>query len=299
MDYYKVLQVPPGADQRALRQAYRVQAKRVHPDAHPGLSPAAAEAQRRRFIVLAQAYETLSDPARRAAHDRKLGAQAGSGRPPPDAASAAQARPRPGSSGPRPGPAAHAADPSGSSTGSTGGTGGGSTDESGMDDLLRDVEQLLGRFGLDLRAPFEGLLDALTDWARALFQQVAQAWDEAGQDEAAGNDDGPPQADHTGPSTGQSRAAGGARRGTTARAAGQSGAAGSESAQLEAELAALRDRVRARARSTAAGAGQAAGSGKPGARASTRAQSPRRRPDASQDVEAELRRLKERLSQGA
>ena len=46
------------------------------------------------------------------------------------------------------------------------------------DDLLGDVEDLLGRFGLSLKQPFEVLLERLMEWAREIFKGVLEAQNE-------------------------------------------------------------------------------------------------------------------------
>lgn len=67
MDPYAALGVAPGADEEALRAAYREAVQRWHPDRDA--SPQAAE----RFLAAQQAWEVLGDPERRAAHDRRRG----------------------------------------------------------------------------------------------------------------------------------------------------------------------------------------------------------------------------------
>jgi DnaJ-class molecular chaperone len=64
-DPYRLLNLPRGADQAAIKQAYRKLAKSLHPDRNPG--NAAAE---QRFKEISQAYDLLSDPAKRARFDR-------------------------------------------------------------------------------------------------------------------------------------------------------------------------------------------------------------------------------------
>jgi curved DNA-binding protein CbpA len=71
---YQLLGVPREASQADITRAYRRQARAMHPDSRP--QGAAAPA---RFRAVAEAYQVLSDPARRADYDRAL-----PGRPAPD-----------------------------------------------------------------------------------------------------------------------------------------------------------------------------------------------------------------------
>lgn len=66
-DYYEVLGVPRDADADAIKKAYRALALRWHPDRHQGDAKADAEA---RFKAASEAYEVLSDPAKRAKYDQ-------------------------------------------------------------------------------------------------------------------------------------------------------------------------------------------------------------------------------------
>ncbi len=65
VDYYQVLGVDRDAKQDEIKRAFRRLARETHPDANP--DDAQAE---RRFREIAQAYEVLGDPQRRAAYDR-------------------------------------------------------------------------------------------------------------------------------------------------------------------------------------------------------------------------------------
>jgi curved DNA-binding protein CbpA len=65
MNYYMILGVPLDANDESIRHAFRVLARRFHPNAGVGSS---AE----KFHRIFEAYETLRNPARRAAYDRSL-----------------------------------------------------------------------------------------------------------------------------------------------------------------------------------------------------------------------------------
>ena len=67
MDYYTILGVPQQADDSQIKQAYRKLAKKYHPDLNPD-NPAAEE----KFKDIVEAYETLSDTAKRKKYDATL-----------------------------------------------------------------------------------------------------------------------------------------------------------------------------------------------------------------------------------
>ena len=64
-DYYEVLGVDKGADEAALKKAYRKLAKKYHPDANP--DNASAE---KKFKEATEAYGVLSDPEKKAQYDQ-------------------------------------------------------------------------------------------------------------------------------------------------------------------------------------------------------------------------------------
>lgn len=64
-DYYEILGLERGADDQAIKSAYRKLAMKYHPDRNPDN----AEAEER-FKEAAEAYGVLSDPEKRAAYDR-------------------------------------------------------------------------------------------------------------------------------------------------------------------------------------------------------------------------------------
>jgi DnaJ-class molecular chaperone len=70
MNHYEVLGVGPDATEREIKEAYRVEAMKWHPDRHSGAA-AKGEADRR-FKDLAVAYRTLRNAVERANYDRQL-----------------------------------------------------------------------------------------------------------------------------------------------------------------------------------------------------------------------------------
>ena len=184
IDYYNLLKISPEASPAQVKKAFRRLAKQVHPDANPGGTPQEKEALRRRFIQLAQAYDVLSDPGRRAQYRRQWEARRGkaAGENP-----RSQRPERPAGAGP---------------FRSSGATFGGARRAPGQDspgrentkgepqfqmpeDLLDDVKNLLARFGLDLKHPLELLMERLTAWAQEIFQGVMDGMKPEAADEQA------------------------------------------------------------------------------------------------------------------
>ena len=64
-DYYEVLGVDRNADDAALKKAYRVLAKKYHPDTNPGDKEAETK-----FKEASEAYAVLSDPEKRRQYDQ-------------------------------------------------------------------------------------------------------------------------------------------------------------------------------------------------------------------------------------
>lgn len=73
-DYYLILQVQPSAEPEVIQAAYRRLARKYHPDV--------GRRDPTRMQALNEAYETLSDPALRAAYNRRYRSRQWSGAPP-------------------------------------------------------------------------------------------------------------------------------------------------------------------------------------------------------------------------
>ena len=66
---YTVLGLPETATADQIKQAYRMLAKRYHPDLHPGDASMA-----KKFAEVNEAMETLGDPQKRKEYDNKRAA---------------------------------------------------------------------------------------------------------------------------------------------------------------------------------------------------------------------------------
>ena len=62
-DYYRILGLPPTATLAEIKAAYRKRASALHPDRNP------SEKAHAQFQEMQEAYEVLSDGARRRAYD--------------------------------------------------------------------------------------------------------------------------------------------------------------------------------------------------------------------------------------
>jgi curved DNA-binding protein CbpA len=77
-DYYVVLGVPRGAADEEIKLAYRELALIHHPDRNPGNGAAA-----KKFMLVKEAYDALSDPHERRLHDQELKFREGKAWAPP------------------------------------------------------------------------------------------------------------------------------------------------------------------------------------------------------------------------
>eukprot|EP00933_Yihiella_yeosuensis_P000284 TRINITY_DN10043_c0_g2_i1.p1 TRINITY_DN10043_c0_g2~~TRINITY_DN10043_c0_g2_i1.p1 ORF type:complete len:787 (-),score=295.42 TRINITY_DN10043_c0_g2_i1:86-2446(-) len=69
---YELLGCPEGATQEEIKKAYRALALSAHPDKQATMDPVEAKKVQERFVMIQEAYELLSDPAKRIQYDSTL-----------------------------------------------------------------------------------------------------------------------------------------------------------------------------------------------------------------------------------
>ncbi|KAK7331455.1 hypothetical protein VNO77_25680 [Canavalia gladiata] len=70
MSFYELLGIPESGSMLEVKHAYKQLARKYHPDVSPS---GRVEEYTKRFIRVHEAYETLSDPSRRAMYDEHMG----------------------------------------------------------------------------------------------------------------------------------------------------------------------------------------------------------------------------------
>ncbi|MBF0239297.1 MAG: J domain-containing protein [SAR324 cluster bacterium] len=165
-DYYKLLQITHDVSADEIRKAFRREAKKYHPDLYQGHDQNEMRRRQKHFVLLTQAYEVLSDPRSRKEYDSKWQVVYG------QKTKTTQQKTYTNTS--------HSWDKSGgNSFRKTGPAQFTPEEEESLEDILEDVEELLKKFGLNLKDP----LDLLVNWAKHFFQMFVDAW----------NDDGSPR----------------------------------------------------------------------------------------------------------
>lgn len=69
LTFYQLLGIPESGSLVEIKQAYKQLARKYHPDVSP---PGRVEEYTKRFILVQEAYEILSDPRSRALYDRDM-----------------------------------------------------------------------------------------------------------------------------------------------------------------------------------------------------------------------------------
>ncbi len=159
-NYYTLFEVPPSADVTLIRSAFRKKAKSCHPDLFQQLPAEERQSRQKEFVRLTQAYEILADPQKRLIFDRELAKSATKARKPHDQKNRRSSSFSSSSSSFKQ-KNKFSANPKESST---------SEPEDSLEDLLKDVEEMLGKFGLNFKDP----LEMLVEWARNIFQEITE-----------------------------------------------------------------------------------------------------------------------------
>ena len=158
-NYYKLFEVPNDADISTLRSAFRKKVKSCHPDLFQHVSPEERKNLQKKFVLLSQAYETLSDPKKRELFDlrlRKSSVKAGQQNVKEyNSASNSYSRRNNFKQGSAFSQSNY--NPNSKESGDT------------LEDLIRDVEEVLGQFGINFKDP----LEILFDWALEIYQELA------------------------------------------------------------------------------------------------------------------------------
>ena len=163
-NYYKLFEVPNDADISTLRSAFRKKAKSCHPDLFQHVSPEERKNLQKKFVRLSQAYETLADPKKRQLFDLSLRKSS---------VKARQQNVKEHRSTSNPSSLRNNFKQNSAFSQSNYK----STSEESVDtleDLIRDVEEVLGQFGLNFKDP----LEMLVDWSREVYQELAGAFNE-------------------------------------------------------------------------------------------------------------------------
>ncbi|KAE9610456.1 hypothetical protein Lal_00006236 [Lupinus albus] len=69
LSFYELLGIPLSGSLMEIKQAYKKLARKYHPDVSP---PGRVEEYTKRFILVQEAYKTLSDPRLKAMYDRDI-----------------------------------------------------------------------------------------------------------------------------------------------------------------------------------------------------------------------------------
>jgi len=163
-NYYTLFEVPPAADVALIRSAFRKKAKSCHPDLFQQLPADERQSRQKEFVRLTQAYEILADPQKRLIFDRQLAKSATKARQPHDQKNGRSSSFSSAKSSFKQNKR-FSANAQKSST---------SEPEDSLEDLLKDVEEMLGQFGLNFKDP----LEMLVEWARNIFQEITETVNE-------------------------------------------------------------------------------------------------------------------------
>ena len=148
-NYYTLLEVPQNADISVIRSAFRRKAKSCHPDLFQHVNEEERKRQQKIFVRLSQAYKTLADPEKRLIFDIQLEKPATKARQPHDQKNQTSSSSSSNKSNFKQKSGYYYSSQQATSM----------EPEETIEDLLREVEELLGQFGLNFRDPLEMLVE--------------------------------------------------------------------------------------------------------------------------------------------
>ena len=161
-NYYTLLEVPQNADISVIRSAFRRKAKSCHPDLFQNVNEEERKRKQKLFVRLSQAYKTLADPEKRLIFDIQLEKPATKARPPHDQKNQTSSSSSSNKSNFKQKSRYYYRSQQATSM----------EPEETIEDLLREVEELLGQFGLNFRDP----LEMLVEWAIQIFQDMSNTF---------------------------------------------------------------------------------------------------------------------------
>ena len=163
-NYYTLFEIPPSADITLIRSAFRKKAKSCHPDLFQQSSVEELLRRQKEFVRLTQAYEILADPEKRQLFDRQLTKSSTKARHPHH-----QKYSRSSSFSSSKSSFKYKKEFfSNAQESST------SKQEDSLEDLLSEVGEMLGQYGLNFRDP----LEMLVEWAQNIFQEITETLDD-------------------------------------------------------------------------------------------------------------------------
>ena len=163
-NYYKLFEIPNDADIDTLRSAFRKKAKSCHPDLFQHVSSEERKNLQKKFIRLLQAYETLADPKRRQIFDSQL-----------RKSGIIQQKIHKDSRKTK--NFSSKTDNSKQYTPFSNYKSASKESEDTLEDLIIDIEKILGQFGLNFKDP----LEMLVDWAREVYQELTCTFNQEGE----------------------------------------------------------------------------------------------------------------------
>ena len=160
--------MPQNADISVIRSAFRRKAKSCHPDLFQHVNEEERKRQQKIFVRLSQAYKTLADPEKRLIFDIQLKKPATKARQPHDQKNQTSSSSSSNKSNFKQKSGYYYSSQQATSM----------EPEETIEDLLREVEELLGQFGLNFRDP----LEILVEWARQIFQDISETFNDETED---------------------------------------------------------------------------------------------------------------------